>query len=65
MQSFFDMGKGEYQIMANLTKYEMEKHSLFIFLSVEKYGKRNCQSKYWDYYNAYKQIKPKKKEKRG
>ena len=24
MQSFFDMGKGEYQIMANLTKYEME-----------------------------------------
>ena len=24
MQSFFDMGKGEYQIMTNLTKYEME-----------------------------------------
>ncbi len=24
MQSFFDMGKGEYQIMANLIKYEME-----------------------------------------
>ncbi len=24
MQSFFDMGKGEYQIMVNLTKYEME-----------------------------------------
>ena len=24
MQSFFDMGKGEYQIMENLTKYEME-----------------------------------------
>ena len=24
MQSFFDMGKGEYQIMANLIKYEIE-----------------------------------------
>jgi hypothetical protein len=24
MQSLFDMGKGEYQIMTNLTKYEME-----------------------------------------
>ena len=24
MQSFFDMEKGEYQIMTNLTKYEME-----------------------------------------
>ncbi len=24
MQSFFDMGKGDYQIMTNLTKYEME-----------------------------------------
>ncbi len=24
MKSFFDMGKGEYQIMTNLTKYEME-----------------------------------------
>ena len=24
MQSFFDMGKGEYQIMTNLTRYEME-----------------------------------------
>ena len=24
MQSFFDMGQGEYQIMANLIKYEME-----------------------------------------
>ena len=24
MQPFFDMGKGEYQIMTNLTKYEME-----------------------------------------
>ncbi len=24
MQSFFDRRKGEYQIMTNLTKYEME-----------------------------------------
>lgn len=24
MQSFFDMEKGEYEIMTNMTKYEME-----------------------------------------
>ncbi len=39
----------------------MLKHSLFIFLSVGKYGKRNHQTEYRDYHNAYKQIKPKKK----
>jgi len=32
----------------------MLKHSLFISLSFEKYGKRNRQTEYRDYHRAYK-----------